>query len=143
MAKSVVLAGAAVKLYIGGSLYQEVVQLRYVIDYGEEPIYGIDSMFPQEIAVTRVAVQGSVQGLKIKLSGDLQGRGGARPKINELLIAPYVSIKIVDRSTNTDLLFIPQAKVTQQDSSVAAKGVMTINFQFKGIIPYTPVDLNG
>ena len=69
MAQSVTLKGSGVKLYVSGKLYPEVQSLTYTIDYGESEIYGIDSQFAQEIAPTRVSVQGTVTGIRIKLTG--------------------------------------------------------------------------
>lgn len=140
MAQSVVLTGANCKLFIGGKQYPEVNQINYVIDYGESEIYGIDSYFPQEIATTRMSVQGTVTGLRLKLSGGLQGKDIVS-KINEKLFAPYVSIEIRDRQADTKLLFIPQCKVSSENVSIGAKGVVTLSFTFKGIVPYNPLDL--
>jgi len=141
MSQSVVLAGANCKLLIGGKLYPEVQQISYTIDYGEQEIYGIDSVFPQEIATTRISVQGSVSGLRLKLSGGLQGKD-AVTKINQKLFAPYVSIEIRDRQSDTKLIFIPQCKVTSENVQISAKGIVKLNFNFKGIIPYNPLDMN-
>lgn len=141
MSQSVVLKGAECKVYIGGKLYGEVQQISYTIDYGETEIYGIDSIFPQEIATTRVSVQGSISGVRVKLSGGLQGKD-ILTKINQKLFAPYVSVEIRERQSETKIIFIPQCKITAETLSVAAKGVVKLNFSFKGIIPYNPLDIN-
>lgn len=139
MAQSVVLKGAETKVYIADKVYSEVQSIQYTIDYGEQEIYGIDSAFPQEIAPGRVSVQGSVQGLLIKNLGGLQG-SDLRAKINGILHAPYVTLRIKDRSTNTDVLWLPQMKVINEQISIQAKGVVKVSFQFKGIIPYGLLD---
>lgn len=141
MSQSVVLTGANCKFYIGGKLYPEVQSISYTIDYGETEIYGIDSIFPQEIATTRVSVQGSVSGIRLKLSGGLQGKDGVT-KINQRIFAPYVSIEVRDRQTDVKLIFIPECKVTKESTQIATKGTIKVNFSFKGIIPYNPLDLN-
>jgi len=140
MARSIILKGAECKLYIGGKLYSEVRSLNYTIDYGEQEIYGIDSPYPQEIATTRTSVQGSIAGVRVKYSGGTQG-AGARPKINEILNGAYVSIRVQDRFTGQDILFVPQAKVTNESISIAAKGIVNLSFGFKGIIPYGETEL--
>lgn len=141
MSQSVVLKGAECKLYIGGKLYPEAQSISYTIDYSEMEIYGIDSLFPQEIATTRISVQGSISGVRVKLSGGLQGKD-ALTKINQKLFAPYVSIEIRDRQTDTKLIFIPQCKINSESLQVAAKGTVKLNFSFKGIIAYNPLDMN-
>lgn len=142
MAQSVVLKGAEVKTYFGGKLYAEVSSIQYTIDYGEQEIYGIDSQFPQEIAPGRVSVQGTVNGMQIKMVGGLQAYD-LRSKINEILHAPYVSLRLKDRHSDSDLLFVPQIKVVNESVRIVAKGVVSVTFTFKGIIPYNPLDLNG
>ena len=89
MAKSVVLKGSECRLFLGGKLYGEAQSISYTIDYGETEIYGIDAIFAQEIAPTKVSVQGQVTGLRVKLSGGLQGKGGM-VGIQNRLIAPYI-----------------------------------------------------
>ncbi len=141
MGQSVILKGAECKLFIGGKLYPEVQQISYTIDYGEQEIYGIDSVFPQEIATTRISVQGSISGVRVKLSGGLQGKDVVT-KINQKLFAPYVSIEIRERQSETKIIFIPQCKITAETLQVGAKGVAKLSFTFKGIIPYNPLDLD-
>ena len=134
------ITGASVKLFIAGVLYPEAQSISWAIDYGEDAIYGVDSPFPQEIRQTRISVQGSVSGIRVKVSGGIQSRS-ALTLIKDSLQAPYVSIQIKDRSTDEVLLFVPQAKITNQSSSVSAKGILQLSFQFKGIIPYEANDL--
>lgn len=122
-------------------MYPEVQQISYTIDYGEMEIYGIDSIFAQEIATTRISVQGNISGVRVKLSGGLQGKD-ALTKINQKLFAPYISIEVRERQSETKLIFIPQCKIAAETISIAAKGTVKLNFKFKGIIPYNPLDLN-
>ena len=140
MAQTSVLKGAEVRVYISGKLYAEVQNLTYTIDYGEQPIYGIDSSFPQEIAPTKVSVQGSVSGVTVKFSGGLQGHS-VRSKINELLHSPYTSLQIKDRHSDIIIFWLPQMKVTSETMTFPAKGTVKLNFNFKGIIPYNYGDM--
>ncbi len=140
MAFSTVIKGAECKLFIGGKVYAEVQSISYTLDYGETEIYGIDSPYPQEIAHTKTTVQGTVSGVRVKLTGGLQGYN-ARPRINEILYNPYVSLEIRDRQTDTKLLWLPQMKVTSETFSVEAKGIVRLSFAFKGIVPYNEIDL--
>lgn len=141
MSQSVVLSGANCKVFIGGKLYPEVQQITYTHDYGEQETYGIDSPFPQEIATTRISVQGTVSGVRLKLSGGLQGKDIVT-KINQRLFAPYVSFEVRDRQSETKIIFIPQCKITSENVQIMAKGVVKLNFNFKGIIAYNPLDIN-
>jgi hypothetical protein len=140
MAQSVTLKGAEIKVYIGGKLYPEVQSITWTIEYGEEEIFGIDSVFAQEIATTKVKIAGTVSGIRIKYSGGLQG-AAARVKISEVLSGPYTSLRVQDRYSQKDILFVPQMKVTSESFQAAAKGIAKLNFNFKGIIPFQEIDL--
>lgn len=136
---SIVLTGALIKLYINNKLYKEAQSVAYVIDAGEQEIYGIDSPFPQEIASTRATVSGSVTGVRIRASNGLQAYN-ARPLVKDLMKAEYISIRIQDRSSGEDILFIPNAKITQQTFQSAAKGVVRLSFNFKGLVGFEALD---
>ena len=139
MAAQRTIAGAHLKVYINGVVYNESQQLDYSIDYGEEPIYGIDSIFPQEIKVTRVSVTGTISGLRLANSNGLQG-ANIRPGIRSSYFAPYISIRITDRRTGEDILFVPYAKVINEKTNVSAKGIMKTSFSFTGLQPQQPLD---
>ena len=134
-----VLTGAHIKLYINNKPYKEVQAITISVDYGETEIYGIDSPYPQEIASVMVSVRGSVNGLRIKLSGGLQA-SRIRPLFYDIAASPYISIRIQDRSTGEDILFIPKAKVTRENHSIATKSTYKLNFDFVGQVPQFALD---
>ena len=140
MAQQKTMRGADLKLYISGELYPNVQAVSYQIDYGENEIFGIDSPWAQEIGTTRVLVTGTVTGVRLSQDGGLQGLK-ARSKINEILYAPYTSLRLKNRKTNYEFFFLPQMKVTSESITIPAKGIVSLSFTFKGIIPYNPLDL--
>lgn len=139
MAQTVVLTGALIKVYINGNLYREAQSLQFSIDYGEYSIYGIDSPYPQEIAPGKNTVIGSISGLRMKMSGGLQSYG-ARPIWSDFGASPYISIRIQDRSTSEDILYIPSAKITNEKHSAPSKGTYKLSFDFVGQIGWTSID---
>ena len=139
MAQPLIITGANIKLYINNTLYKEVQSVSFMVDYGETEIYGIDSPWPQEIAGTKVSVRGSVNGLRIKLSGGLQGKN-MRPLFYDIAASPYISIRIQDRNTQEDILFIPNAKVTKESHTASIKSSYKLNFDFVGQIPQFALD---
>ncbi len=139
MGVPVILTGAQVKVYINNQVYKLTQSITFSVDYGEQEIYGIDSLFPQEIAPTRVSVRGSVQGLRVKQSGGLQAQN-IRPLWVDMAASPYISIRIQDRATGEDILFIQQAKVTRESHTAATKSTYKLNFDFVGMIPFFALD---
>lgn len=139
MGQPIVLTGANIKLYINNKVYKEVQSITLSVDYGESEIYGIDVNYPQEIASTRVSVKGSVQGLRIKQSGGLQAKS-IRPLFTDITASPYISLRIQDRASGEDILFIPNAKVSRETHSIVTKATYKLSFEFTGQIPLFALD---
>lgn len=139
MAVPIILTGAHIKLYINNQVYKTVQSISITVDYGEQEIYGIDAEHAQEIAPTRLSIKGSVQGLRVKNSGGLQAQS-IRPLFVDLMASPYISIRIQDRSTGEDILYIPAAKVSQETHTMATKSTYKMNFNFVGQVPYFALD---
>lgn len=139
MAQSLILSGANIKLYVNNQPYKEVQSVSFDIDYGEMEIYGIDAAYAQEIAPTKVAVKGSVRGLRVKLSGGLQTKN-MRTLFTDIAASPYISIRITDRYSGEDILYIPNAKVTRENHTAVIKSTYKMNFDFVGQIPLMALD---
>lgn len=139
MASSITLVGALVKVYMNNNVYTVTQTITLEVDYGEEAIYGIDSPWAQEISGNRASVRGSVKGVRIKNSGGLQA-SALRPSFTDLAASPYISIRIQDRSTMEDIVFIPNAKITRESHTIAIKGVYKLDFDFVGMIPLFALD---
>ena len=137
MAQSIILTGANIVLWVNNTQYKIVQSLSFTVDYGETEIYGIDAPYAQEIAPTRVSVTGSVQG--IKLSGGLQG-ANLRPGFTNIAAGNYISIRIQDRQSGEDILFIPNAKVVRESHAIVTKSTYKLSFEFKGQIPLFALD---
>lgn len=133
------ISAAQIIVYLNEKKFTTTQAVNFSIDYGEQEIMGIDSLFPQEIASTRVTVTGNLQGLRLRNSGGIQAMNG-RPLLVDILSAPYVSIRIQDRLSQEDIIFIPKAKISNESHSVSAKGIYKINFTFKGMLPLMALD---
>lgn len=139
MAKSLVLTGAHIKVYLNNKVYKELRSFSLSVDYGESEIYGIDSAYAQEIAPNKVSVRGSFSGIRVKYSGGLQA-SNLRPLFQDFAASSYISIRVVDRSTGEDIVLIPRAKIMRESHSAAAKGVYSLSFDFAGIVPLFALD---
>jgi hypothetical protein len=135
----VVITGSHIILYINNQLYKEVENVTFTVDYGEEEIFGIDSVYAQEIAGGKITVSGSVNSLRLKLSGGLQAKN-MRPLFTDVSAAPYISIRIQDRATQEDIIFIPNCKVSNESHTAPNRGVYRVSFNFKGMIPLFALD---
>ena len=139
MAKSLVLTGANIVLYINNVKYKVVQSVNFAIDYGENEIRGIDSPWAQELAPGACSVRGSIQGLRLKMSGGIQG-SNMRPLFQDTAASPYISIRIQDRATGEDIILIAQAKIIRETHTIAAKATYKLNIDFSGMIPLMALD---
>jgi len=130
---NVILTGASVFIYLNNKLYGPAQSISYTIDSQDQEIYGVDAFYPQEIAPSRGSVTGSISGLRVRNSGGLVALGLRMPAASPLS-GNYVSIRIRDRSTGEDIIFIQQARITNEQNQVAAKGTYKLSFSFKGIM---------
>lgn len=141
MSQSVTLRGADIKVIANGKVLPFVQSIVYTIDYSETEIRGIDSIFAQEISTTKISVKGTINGIKIKRTGGLQGYS-LRPRITEALYNPYISLEVRDRSSNEPILIIQQCKIGSETTTIQTKTTVKINCSFTGIIPMTEHDIS-
>ena len=136
MARSVTLSGSQIRLFINGIEYGQAQSIQYTIDTADQEIYGIDSIFPQEIAPVRSQVYGSISGIRIeddKNSFDLQTMG-IRDNNDTVMGGGYSSIKLVSRKTGNPIIEIPMARISGEQFSVSAKGTAKVSFNFRAIL---------
>lgn len=139
MGQSIILAAPNIRVYINGKVYKEMQSITFSVDYGESEIYGIDSPWAQEIALTKVTIRGSVRGLRIKNSGGLQAKS-MRPLFSDIAASPYLSIRVNDLTTGEDILLLQTAKVTRESHTIETKRIYHMDFDFIAQIPLFSLD---
>lgn len=133
------LNGANIIVYINNVIYNVAQSVSFTIDYGVSAQFGIDSPYAQELAPGKVSVSGSIQGLRIKNSGGLQGKN-MRPLFTDIAASPYISIRIQDRQSKEDIFFCQTAMVTKESHVAAAKGGYKMNIEWTGLQPLMALD---
>jgi hypothetical protein len=63
-----------------------------------------------------------------------------RPLALNILTSPYISLRIVDRLSQEDIIYIPQCKVTKEKHTAATKQKYSLSFDFVGIVPLMALD---
>ena len=129
---SVTLSGAQIKLLINDVEYGQAQAIQYTIDTADQEIYGIDSIFPQEIAPSRSQVYGTISGLRVN-NFDLQSMG-IRDNNSTFLGSGYSSIRLVSRVDGKNIIEIPMARISNEQFSVSAKGTAKVTFSFRAIL---------
>jgi hypothetical protein len=139
MAIPVVITSAQITIQFNNQQYKEVADISFTIDYDESEIFGVDSPYPQEIAGGKITVRGQCNGYRIKLSGGLQGKN-LRSLFSNVSATPYVSLLVEDRTTQENIIFIPQCKISSESHSIPNKGTYKLNFSFVGMVPLMALD---
>ena len=132
MASTRSMRGADVKVYINGQVYSPVTGIRWSSSTGRHAIYGIDQATPFELATADASVKGTVDVIRIRNSGGLEKAGIAAPE-QKLLLEKYFSITVVDRITDTVILQIDEAAISDQNWQAVSKGIISGSFSFEGI----------
>lgn len=135
----VVITGAQITISWNNQQYKEVADINFTINYEQDEIYGIDSLYVQELADGRISVEGTVSGFRLKNNGGLQGKN-MRPLFTDVGASPYISLLVQDKTTNEQILFVAQCKIVSESHSIPSRGVYKLNFNFKGIIPLFALD---
>ena len=125
------LRAADLQVYINGKLFAIATGLRWSAENGRHAIYGIDQYIPFELAPGTAAIKGTVECIRLRQDGGLEGYGVSAPE-SKLLFEKYFSLAVVDRSTDTVILAVDEAAIGSQNWQVNAKGELTGNFAFEG-----------
>jgi hypothetical protein len=134
------LRGADIKVFINGRLYPWIVSARWNASYGRHAITGIDQSTPFELPSGACTIKGTFDVLRIRATGGLQGAGIAPPE-RKVLQERYFSLTIVDRLTDSVILQIDQAAVTEENWQTAAKAILSGSFSYEGMGWVNEVDV--
>lgn len=132
MSISKTVSGASSKLFINGRVYPYATSIRWVASTGRKEIFGIDQSTPFELSPGNDTIQGTVEVVRIRSSGGLEGAGITASE-RLVLQEKYFSLLLIDRTTDTVLLQIDDASLMEQSWNVINKSIMTGSFTFKGI----------
>lgn len=127
-----ILSGAHVKIRINGTIYPLAQSISYSISSGETEIYGVDSIFPQEIAPTTSSVSGRIDGLKIARAS-LQSLNIRDPN-SQIMGSGYNMIEVLDRKTKSVIISFPMCRVSDESFSIQTKSTARLSFSFKAIL---------
>ena len=133
------ISGAQIIIYLNEKKFNTSQSITFSVDTGETYIYGIDSLIAQEIVSTKLSVTGNINGLRLRNSGGIQALNG-KSLLVDLMSSPYISLRVQDRITKEDIIFIPRCKISNESHSVSAKGIYKVNFSFMGLIPLFALD---
>lgn len=132
MARSHLVTGAKVKVFLNGRVFGRVLAFRFSSATPKKPIHGIDSTEPYELAVTTTSCKGSITILRLSGDGGAEGAGIAAP-YPELSREQYFSLTVVEHHTDRVLFRANRCSLLNQDWDFPAKGLVVGTLQFEAI----------
>jgi len=126
------LRGGDIKVYINGQLFKPVVSLNFSLSSGHHAISGIDYNSPFELAPGPTRIKGSIELLRARMDGGLEGQGVAASH-DDILLEKYFTLALVDRITDSVILYVEECVIIDQNWNVPSKNIMTGNATFEGI----------
>ncbi len=127
------IRGADLIIYINNKPFGVTTGIRYQLDEGQHPIYGIDQMTPFELASGQCSIKATVEVIRVRTQAGLEGAGIGIPE-TKVILKRYFSLSMVDRVTDTTILHVGQASAGTQAWGVNAKGELAGNFSFEGLV---------
>src|SRR5277367_2004595 len=124
------LTGANLKIFINGNLFGVGTAVDWSADYGRRAIFGVDSYLPQEIASSQVTINGTIECIRLKLAGGLDGLG-IGPNDQNILLEKYIQITLIDRQTDATVFQCFNAVVSNQSWRAHTSAVLRGSFSFQ------------
>ncbi len=130
--RSTTVTAANVKVIFNGSVVGFVTEASWTIDFGNRPIYTIDSIIPAEIIPGPYRATFNLTGTKL-LKTSLEDSGLAYyPGVN--LNSPYFTLAIIERESGNLLLNMKACSVDTIQNTIAAKAIAIINMTGTGFV---------
>src|SRR6266568_9420570 len=137
---SSVVAAAHLRVFVNGRLLGWTTGFQPRVATPVRPAQGIDQPQTFELMPTTYRVMGSMDVLRGRLTGGLEGLGLVASG-RDLLKQKYKTIEIVDRVTDTTFFKATGCVVTDQTIRIAPKGIVVISLQFEGLDATNEADL--
>lgn len=132
MAKSHVLSGAKVKLYINERPFGQATSFRWSSNTPKKALRGIDVLEPVELAVTGYQCTGSVSVIRLSNDGGAEGAGVITP-YPELSREKYFSLTLIERHTDLVIFRANRCSLLSQSWEIPVRGIVTGNFSFEAL----------
>jgi hypothetical protein len=132
MARSHLITGAKVALFVNGRRFARVMEIRWTSDTPKKPIFGIDAQEAYELAPTTARCTGSMTILKLSGDGGAEGAGLTVP-FPELSREKYFSVAVVEIGTNSILFEALRCSATSQSWGAATRAYVTGSIQFEAL----------
>lgn len=128
-----IIVGAKVVVYVNGRLFGRITAFSFESITNRKPIHTVDIPWAQELAATTVTTRGSMKILRLSGDGGAQGAQLVAPQ-HQISAEKYMTILVIDRSTETTLFQSDNCQVNSESWEVDARGRMEGSIGFESIL---------
>lgn len=126
------LTGARAKLFINGRLSGVFSSCSWDVSYGVQPEFILGRYDAGELTYTDMSpVSMTVSGFRVLNNGPYEI--GSVPKLQDLLTHESISITIVDRGTNSEVLTVTGIRPAGHSGSFSARGLSEVSIPLMGL----------
>jgi len=133
MAFSSVIAGCHLKCLINGQVFGYVSGVPQLnVDSPYRQVQEIDSNITKELIPTQTTISGTLQVLRGRSTGGLEGAGMAASG-RDALLQKYIDIQLVDRVTDEVVFWAIKCQITRQTWAITPKQLVVGQISFIGV----------
>jgi hypothetical protein len=126
------IPGGGVECYINGSLYANVMGIHFSSQTPKKRIFGVDQVYPYELAPTHTVCTGSMQLYRLSMTSGTTGVMTSH--YYDLPKEKYFSIDLVDKKSGMVFFHTTTATAIAENWDIRTKQVMMGALQFECII---------
>jgi hypothetical protein len=127
-----VTVGASVLVYVNNQPYGKAKSFRMESLTPRDPVNGIDSLDPLELAPTKTAVRGTLEVFRTRGDGGAEG-SGMTTSFEKLPREKYFSVTLVDRLTTKVIFRADYCSVVSQSWDFNSKEMVRGVIQFEAL----------
>ena len=131
MSKPIVFSGARAVIKFNDAPLVFAMDVNYSIHTNVEVIRTIDNSIPDELAPT--IVEASLNCKSFRIPGLSPAKLNLQPNVLATLKQQYATIEVCDRLTDSTVLYLPRAMMTNRTGGLSARSLAIETWSFIGI----------
>lgn len=128
---SVSTTGARAVFRVNGAKVAFANQITYSVAHGHQPVDVLDQLEPAEYAEVSYTV--NFTATKWRVAGQSAISLGLRPKLQDILTQPELTVELIDRVNGATIFLIERVKCTQEDLNIDSRSIGQLTLSFVGI----------
>lgn len=127
-----ILTSPSLRVFINNKVYGKVTSFSHTVDRGLRTRRGVDELLPAEIVEGPVTVRGQMDVIRLRYDAGLEG-GGLVALPGRIPLEKYISIRVIDRRSDTVVFQADQARVLAYNFVVRPRDRVHLSLSFEAI----------